>query len=365
MADADLIYKPAKRRGVGVLIMLAGASGSGKTLSALKLATGLAEGGTIGFCDTEHGRALMYADDFEFQHLEMKEPFRPKRFEDAAIISQEAGHKVWICDSFSHEHTGPGGLLDYQEEELQKLTRGDFSKRDALKYTSWIAPKMEHKHMLQRLYQLNAHIILCCQAAKKLELIKDHRGRNVPNPDAQPVPICGEDIPYAMTFSLMFDGKEPGVPRWLKRFEKIEPLINFGAPIDVETGKRIAAWARGDAVEPAQQTQREQPREAGRTQQQARPAQQPPAMSDELREQWVEAARNIAADFLDAADRQAYTKIIDDEGTRNDIAELKKALPDVFKRELEPIMKAAWERTAPPKAEATTDPQPQEETMPQ
>ena len=122
---ADLIYEPAKRGGVGLLIMFAGPSGSGKTLSALRLATGLAQGGTIGFCDTEHGRAKYYADDFEFKHLELKEPFNPAKFETAAVSSQRAGHRVWICDSFSHEHVGPGGVLDMFETELRRLVPND------------------------------------------------------------------------------------------------------------------------------------------------------------------------------------------------------------------------------------------------
>jgi hypothetical protein len=246
MTDA-LVYKPAKRGNVSVLIMLAGPSGSGKTKSALRLATGLAGGRPIGFADTEHGRGLYYADEFDYLHLELKEPFNPKKFEEAAVVSQKAGHGVWICDSFTHEHVGPGGVLDMHEAELQRMVpNGNFERREAMKYAAWIAPKMQHKHLLQRLWQLNAHIILCCHAEKKLDLIKNEKGKTVPNPDAGFSPICAPDIPFAMTCSFVFDVKQPGVPRWLKKFDKLEPLIDLTRPIDEETGARIAAWARGD-----------------------------------------------------------------------------------------------------------------------
>jgi hypothetical protein len=243
---ADLIYSAARRGGIGVLIMLAGASGSGKTKSALRLATGLANGGPIFFCDTEHGRALIYADDFSFQHLSLKEPFNPHRFEAAAVAAQKAGAAVWICDSFSHEHVGPGGVLDMFEAELTRMTKGDESKREALKYAAWIKPKMEHKHLLQRLWQLNCHVILCTHGEKKLELIKNDRGKMVPNPDATPSAVCSPDIPFAMTASFILDARNPGVPGWMKRLDKWDPLVALDRPLDEATGERIGAWARGE-----------------------------------------------------------------------------------------------------------------------
>jgi AAA domain len=247
-----LIYTPAKRSGTGVLIMIAGPSGSGKTKSALRLAVGLAMGGPIGFCDTEHGRALYYADEFDFLHHELKEPFSPSKFELAAVSSLKAKHAVWICDSFSHEHIGPGGMLDMFEATLRRMAGDDFTKREQLKYTAWIEPKSQHKHMLQRLWQLNMHVILCCHAEKKLDLIKDPRtGKTVPDPNAGLTPVCAPDIPYAMTVSFMLNAKQPGVPARIKSFDKIDPLVSTEHVLDEDTGHRIALWASGNVAETA------------------------------------------------------------------------------------------------------------------
>jgi hypothetical protein len=281
-----LIYTPAKRGNTGLLILIAGPSGSGKTKSALRLATGLAMGGGIDVCDTEHGRALYYApqagedahppDTFAFNHLQLKEPFQPARFEAAAVLSQQRKSAVFLCDSFSHEHVGPGGVLDMAEANLQRMVEAslkrnpgnEWERRDALKYTSWIEPKGEHKHLVQRLWQLNMHIIICCHAEKKLELIKNDKGKTVPREDRGLVPVCAPDIPYAMTFSVLLSAEQPGVPSWIKRFDKIEPLIDMTRPLDEATGERLAIWARGDR-KPAAAA-------APRTARSPRPADPPP-----------------------------------------------------------------------------------------
>jgi AAA domain-containing protein len=352
MADNDLIYSPAKRGNVGVLIMLAGASGSGKTKSALRLAMGLANGGPIGFCDTEHGRALYYADEFEFLHLELKEPFTPKRFETAAVVSQQAGHAVWVCDSFSHEHVGPGGILDMFNDELQRMTKGDVSKMEQLKYTAWIKPKMEHKHLLQRLWQLNAHIIICCHAEKKLDLVKDKRGRTVPNPDAGLSPVCAPDIPYAMTCSFMLDAKRPGVPTWIKHLDKLDGMVDVERPLDEATGARIAAWARGDTVErlPSRQAKTEAPPDVfengppdydddGAESDASEPAGPDPKMIA-----WVD---DMAARFLATPDMKAHFAIVDDAEIRTRIEWLKKNEKQLYAQRLKPAIDASVTRNTP------------------
>jgi len=79
-------FKPAIRENVSLLIALAGASGSGKTYSALRLAKGLAPTGKIAFIDTEARRGLHYADQFDFMHADMRPPFRPENFLAGFIV---------------------------------------------------------------------------------------------------------------------------------------------------------------------------------------------------------------------------------------------------------------------------------------
>ena len=72
----------AVRSSVPLLVGLAGPSGSGKTFSALRLATGMQRVTTkpIYVIDTEARRALHYADQFSFQHVQFDAPFSSLAF---------------------------------------------------------------------------------------------------------------------------------------------------------------------------------------------------------------------------------------------------------------------------------------------
>jgi AAA domain-containing protein len=339
----DLIYSPATRGNIGVLIMIAGPSGSGKTLSALRVATGLANGGPIFFCDTEHGRARIYADDFSFNHLELKEPFSPDRFEQAAVIAQRAGAAVLITDSFSHEHVGPGGVLDMFEAEIEKMTKGDVTKREALKYAAWIKPKVMHKHLVQRLWQLNCHIILCCHGEKKLDLIKNDRGKMVPNPDAGLSAVCSPDLPFAMTASFMLELKRPGVPLWMKHLNKWDALIPLDRPLDEATGARIGAWARGEKppasnLEGKPEGKRESKPEG---KPEGKPADDTPAKG--RTEQVVE---ELITAYQATKTRADHLAIADTKEQRDRVTWLQKNRPEMYAR-VHAVMEASWARTEP------------------
>src|SRR5438552_7980122 len=105
---------PAERKRTPLLLGICGESGSGKTYSALRLATGIqrAAGGDIFFIDTEGDRALQYSDYFHFRHVPFSAPFGPLDYLAAIEHCLKAGAKIIIVDSATHEHDGEGGVLD-------------------------------------------------------------------------------------------------------------------------------------------------------------------------------------------------------------------------------------------------------------
>lgn len=258
------LYTTAIRGNVAPLVMISGPAGTGKTYSALRLATGMANGGKVFLGDTDNGRARLYADEFTFSHLDLKDPFRPMLFEKAVLEAQKQGAAVCIIDNFSHEHSGPGGVLEWHEEELTKLTKGDFSKRDSLNQLAWGRVKPAHKHMRDRLYMLNIPIILCCAAERKTAMQKITSGPKAGKTEVLDLgfqPVCGGDIPFAMTVSLMLaDPARPGVPYPIKALlPALKPIISLDKPLDEATGARIAAWARGDKTTVAHQSPTQTP----------------------------------------------------------------------------------------------------------
>src|SRR5690242_4528726 len=105
-------FRDAVRADVELLILLAGGTGSGKTESAMRIATGLSGGQPFAVIDTENGRALHKADDYTFKHTTLDEPFSPERYTEALKAADRAGFPVIVIDSGSHEYEGIGGVLD-------------------------------------------------------------------------------------------------------------------------------------------------------------------------------------------------------------------------------------------------------------
>lgn len=244
-------FRPAVREDVGLLIGLAGGTGSGKTYSAMRLAKGLAGDKPFAVIDTEAGRAKHYADQFKFDHADLKPPFRPSAYAEAIKAADAAGYPVIVVDSASHEHAGEGGLLDFHEDELRRMAGDDWKKRENVKMAAWIKPKTEHKAFVQRLLQVRAHLILCFRAEEKVEMVRGDDGKMkiVPKQSRAGkdgwVPICEKSLPFEMTVSFLLTDAHPGVPLPIKLQEQHRPMFPAGKPIDETCGVALAAWAKG------------------------------------------------------------------------------------------------------------------------
>lgn len=246
-------FRKAVRENVSLIIGLAGGTGSGKTYSAMRLASGIAGGKPFAVIDTENGRASHYADQFTFDTCELKAPFRPDAYADAIKTADAAGYQVIVVDSASHEHAGEGGLLDWHEEELDRMAGTDWGKRDACKMAAWIKPKGGHKHMMNVLLQVKAHIVLCFRAEEKIEMVKEN-GKMVVRKKESPVgkdgwiPICEKNLPFEATCSFLLLATDPGIPNPIKLQAQHKAFFNAGQPIDEEAGKSLAQWATGGTV---------------------------------------------------------------------------------------------------------------------
>lgn len=246
-------FRPAVRESVGLLIGLAGGTGSGKTYSAMRLAKGIAGDKKFAVIDTEAGRAKHYADEFNFDHGDLMPPFSPNNYADAIMAADKAGYPVIVVDSMSHEWAGDGGVLDMAEAELDRMAGNDYKKREACKMASWIKPKGQHKHMVQKLLQVRAHLILCFRAEQKIEMVKQD-GKLVIQPKQSLTGLDGwisvteKNLPFELTVSFLMLASKPGVGEPIKLQNQHKPLFPSGKLIDEECGRRIAQWAAGGAV---------------------------------------------------------------------------------------------------------------------
>src|SRR5262245_27629021 len=160
----SVTFRRGLRENVGLLVGLIGASGGGKTYTAMRLAKGIAGDKPFAVIDTEARRALHYADQFHFEHCDLKPPFSPSAYAAAIKAADDAKYPVILVDSASHEHAGIGGILEMQEAEYKRL-----GGQERVKVLSWVQPKGEHRKMMGQLLQVRAHLILCFRAEEKIE----------------------------------------------------------------------------------------------------------------------------------------------------------------------------------------------------
>lgn len=258
-------FRPAKRENVPLLLGVAGGTGAGKTMSALLIARGIANGQPFAGIDTENQRMNHYADLFPELHVaQITAPFRPEMYADAidsafAYLAQQQipqKNRVVLVDSMSHEWTGHGGCLEWQEEEM----RGDESRR----LLSWQKPKRDHRRMVTRLLQVPGHVVLCFRASERVEMIDDPQkpGKKKVVPKRSLTGLDGwipegePKLPYELTASFLLLADKPGFPRPIKLPEPLKPFVPLDRPLSEETGRQLAAWAAGES-------QGEEPRARG------------------------------------------------------------------------------------------------------
>ncbi|MFE8436238.1 AAA family ATPase, partial [Tenacibaculum sp. ZH3_bin.2] len=137
----------AQRHQVKLRLGLSGASGFGKTYSALLLAYGITEDWSkIAVIDTENNSASLYSHLGNFNVLNLNEPYNPERYIQAIKICEEANIEVIIIDSITHEWSGKNGCL-----QLHEQLGGRFQ--------DWAKITPRHNAFIDAILQSKCHII--------------------------------------------------------------------------------------------------------------------------------------------------------------------------------------------------------------
>jgi len=246
VGDMTFQFAPAVREQVSLLIALAGASGSGKTYSALRLAKGMSPEGKIAFIDTEARRGLHYAEEFKFLHSDMRPPFAPARFIEGIRAAEDAGAEVVIIDSFSHEYDGVGGIMDWADRLASEGVKSP---------GNWKEPKGAHKKLMNALLQCRASIIFCLRADEKIEILRENN-KTVVHPLGW-MPICEKRFMFEMTASFTLTPDRPGIPHFElphKLQRQHRAFFPEGVTIGEDSGRMLSEWARGGNPAPALQS---------------------------------------------------------------------------------------------------------------
>lgn len=254
MSGASFSFAPVRRRGFKVFVALVGASGTGKTLSALRLARGIAAvaGGKVMALDTEGGRMVAALQDREmvdgkswFHYHEFQPPYTPERYAAAIHAAHQQGASVVVIDSMSHEHDGEGGTLDRHAA----YSGGQKSKN----FIAWARIREEQRALHRLLEKPPVHIVAAFKAKEKLAIQKGE--------DPAPLgwmPIGDPGYVYAMTARVILRPDAPGIPSDPRELTALRGRVSEadiqkcpsglgglwdGDELDERDGELIARWA--------------------------------------------------------------------------------------------------------------------------
>ena len=140
-------FRKAKREQIWLKVLLGAPSGGGKTFSALRLATGIAsrDKGKVAAIDTENGRIRYYANEFEFDDMQLESPYSPEKYIDAIDDAIDEGYTTLIIDSITHEWIY---CLDVH------------SKMPGNSYTNWGKITPRHERFMEKILQSPIHLIV-------------------------------------------------------------------------------------------------------------------------------------------------------------------------------------------------------------
>lgn len=168
---------------------LMGPSGAGKTMSALRIASGL--GGRIGLIDTERGSASLYADRWQFDVLELGDRSIPG-YVQAMRVAAQAGIEVLIVDSLSHAWES---LL----EEVERIAKAKYKGNT---WSAWNEGTPMQRDLVNALLDFPGHIIATMRSATEWANETNDRGKNTPVRIGLK-PIQGKGLEYE--FSLLME----------------------------------------------------------------------------------------------------------------------------------------------------------------
>jgi hypothetical protein len=148
-------------------IAITGTAGSGKTYSALMLATHF--GGKIALADTEYHSASNYANIFDFDEMLIEPDYTVDKYIEAIDLAIEGGYSTIILDSISHMWDGEGGLLEKRDAIVGRGDRNSF--------TAWDLLTPQYRKFVNHMLASPIHMIHTIRSKTEYSIDKDQFGK--------------------------------------------------------------------------------------------------------------------------------------------------------------------------------------------
>ena len=194
-----MAFVKAVREKVYAKVLITGPSGCGKSMGAEEMATGMYRkcgGAGIAYIGTEGDRDKLYAQGkskhgdytFEYDLLQLSDPFTTDKYIAAIDEAIDAGYKVCIIDGLSAEW---------------KWLNDTHDKMPGNSFTNWGKLKPKHRQLIDKILAAPMHII-CCARGKDEWLLEDRNGKSIPKKVGMGSQT-DKDISYEMMLSLQVE----------------------------------------------------------------------------------------------------------------------------------------------------------------
>jgi hypothetical protein len=228
-----------QRHNVKLRLGISGASGFGKTYSALQLAYGMTQDWSkIAVIDTENSSASLYSDLGNFNVLNLLPAYSPERYIEAIDICEKANIEVVIIDSITHEWQGEGGCLQIHDQ-----LGGRFQ--------DWSKVKPRHQKFIDRILQSRCHIITTTRRKTDYSMDVGSNGKSkVVKHGTKEITSEGFEYELSVNFELINENH-------LCKVSKDRTNLFQGKPefiITSDIGKQLKTWCnQGVSLEDVKQ----------------------------------------------------------------------------------------------------------------
>lgn len=155
------MFQKATKENVYLKIALVGGAGTGKTYSALAIASQFTD--KVAVIDTERGSSRLYADQFSFDMCELTQ-HQPAKYVEAIRTAIGAGYKAIIIDSLSHAWFAELDMIQGKNT-----------------FTAWAKVRPQERTLVETIISAQAHIIVTMREKIEWDVSqKDENGKMLP-----------------------------------------------------------------------------------------------------------------------------------------------------------------------------------------
>jgi hypothetical protein len=223
-------FTKATRKRAWLKLGITGPAGSVKTFSALRLATGLADGKRIAVLDTENGSASLYSEAFGFDVMDLRPPFTEVKLIEGLADAVSEGYEVVVIDSYSHFWEG---ALDF---------KATLDARGGNSYTNWNQAGKKFRGTLDAILHSQCHVVVCMRSKMDYILETDLRGKQSPRKVGL-APIMRDGIEYE--FTTVFDGAVDHFVTTSK--DRTGLFVDQRFQVTEGTGRQLLEWLNAAA----------------------------------------------------------------------------------------------------------------------